>query len=76
MDEDLYWDASYAVARHLMAAHPHIDLSTVTLSQIYTWALALPGFKDDPGLVNDDLLTAIYQDWYELLTPLSPSTTA
>jgi FeS assembly protein IscX len=25
----------------------------------------LPEFEDDPQLANDDILRAIYQDWYE-----------
>ena len=65
IDDELYWDSSYAVARRLMALHPDVDLSAVTLNMIYNWALALPGFKDDPQLANDELLKAIYQEWYE-----------
>ncbi len=68
--EELYWDASYAVARRLIVEHPNLDLSTVTLSMIYDWVVALPGFSDDPQLVNDDLLQAIYQEWYEETHPL------
>jgi len=63
--EELYWDSSYAIARRLIAAYPRVDLSTVTLNMIYDWVLALPDFVDDPQLVNDDLLQAIYQEWYE-----------
>ena len=63
--EELYWDSSYAIARRLIAAHPGVDLSTVTLNMVYDWVLALPDFVDDPQLVNDDLLQAIYQEWYE-----------
>ncbi len=63
--EELYWDSSYAVARRLIAAHPDVDLSAVTLNMVYDWVLALPDFVDDPQLVNDDLLQAIYQEWYE-----------
>ena len=37
----------------------------VTLGQIYKWTLALPEFEDDPSLANDDILYAIYQDWFE-----------
>jgi len=37
----------------------------VTLKQIYEWTLALSEFEDDPALANDDILYAIYQDWYE-----------
>jgi len=63
--EELYWDSSYAIARRLIAAHPDVELSTVTLNMVYSWVLALPDFVDDPQLVNDDLLQAIYQEWYE-----------
>ena len=65
MDEELYWDGSYAIARRLMREHPDVDWASVTLSMIYNWVVALPEFKDDPQLANDELLTAIYQDWYE-----------
>ena len=63
--EELYWDSSYAIARRLIAAHPDVELSTVTLNMVYDWVLALPDFVDDPQLVNDDLLQAICQEWYE-----------
>jgi FeS assembly protein IscX len=66
----LYWDASFAVAQRLEGAHPGVDLSTVTLNMVYAWVLALPEFADDPQLVNDDLLEAIFQDWYEAKNPL------
>jgi FeS assembly protein IscX len=69
-DEELFWDASYAIARRLMAAHPGVDLGAVTLNMLYNWVVALPGFRDDPQLVNDELLTAIYQEWYEETHPL------
>lgn len=66
----LYWDGSYEVALYLKASHPNVDITTVTLQQIYAWTLALPEFADDPALVNDDLLTAIYQEWFEETNPL------
>jgi FeS assembly protein IscX len=68
--EDLYWDGAYAIARQLQAAQPQIDLSQVTLNMIYNWVIALPDFKDEPDLANDDLLAAIYQEWYEETHPL------
>ena len=70
MSEDLYWDGAYAIARKLQAAQPQIDLGQVTLNMIYNWVIALPDFKDDPDLANDDLLAAIYQEWYEETHPL------
>jgi FeS assembly protein IscX len=70
VSEELFWDSSYEVARRLMEAHPGVDLENVTLTMVQEWALALSGFADDPALVNDDLLTAIYQEWYEEVNPL------
>lgn len=68
--EELFWDSSYAIARRLIAAHPDVDLGAVTLSMIHNWVVALPDFSDDPQWVNDDLLQAIYQEWYEETNPL------
>jgi FeS assembly protein IscX len=70
VSEELFWDSSYAVARRLMQAHPGVNLEGVTLSMIQEWTLLLPEFVDDPALVNDELLTAIYQEWYEEVNPL------
>ncbi len=61
----LSWETSYAVARELKRLHPDVSLESVTLRQIFDWALALPGFDDDPDLCNDEILSAIFQDWYE-----------
>lgn len=70
MTEALYWDASYAVAKRLMTLYPDEDLEAVTLRMIYNWVIALPEFEDDPQLANDELLEAIYQEWYEERNPL------
>jgi FeS assembly protein IscX len=53
-----------------MAEQPNADLSQITLNMIYNWTIALPEFRDDPELANDELLTAIYQEWYEETHPL------
>jgi FeS assembly protein IscX len=63
--DPLYWDDSFAVAIRLKGEHPDVDLEMVTLQMIQEWVLALPEFADDLALVNDDLLTGIYQEWYE-----------
>ena len=68
--ESLYWDGAFAIARRLQAAQPHADLGQITINMIYNWVIALPDFKDDPDLANDDLLAAIYQEWYEETHPL------
>ena len=68
--EALYWDGAYAIARRLRAVYPAVDLGQVTLNMLYNWVVALPEFADDPLLANDDLLAAIYQEWYEETHPL------
>ena len=65
MSEPLTWESTYAIALELKRAHPGIDMASVTLGNIHAWTLALEDFDDDPALVNDDILSAIYQDWYE-----------
>ena len=65
MNEPLTWESTYAIALVLKREHPGIDMETVTLGDIQRWTLALEYFDDDPALVNDEILSAIYQDWYE-----------
>jgi len=61
----LTWESTYAIALELRRQHPNINIEEVTLKQIHDWTLELSEFEDDPALVNDDILYAIYQDWYE-----------
>lgn len=67
---ELYWDTTFEIAIHLSAAHPDVNFKEVTLQKIYEWTVALPNFADDPALVNDDFLTAIFQEWFEETNPL------
>jgi FeS assembly protein IscX len=67
---ELYWDSTFEIVLHLNAAHPDVDFKELTLQQINDWTVALPQFSDDPALVNDDFLTAIYQEWFEEANPL------
>jgi FeS assembly protein IscX len=64
-DHLLTWDSTYAIALELRRQHPDADLEQVSLQQIYRWTLALSDFEDDPALANDDILSAIFQDWFE-----------
>ncbi|MEK7439224.1 MAG: Fe-S cluster assembly protein IscX, partial [Chloroflexota bacterium] len=66
----LYWDGSYEIALRLIQSHPDVNLEEVTLQNILEWTVALPDFADDPALVNDEILTAIYSDWLEEITTL------
>ncbi len=61
----LTWESTYAVALELRRQHPDVNLDDVTLGQIYEWTLDLSEFEDDPALANDEILYAIYQDWFE-----------
>ena len=62
---NLTWESTYAIALELRRQHPKINIEDVTLQQIYHWTLQLAEFEDDPALANDDILYAIYQDWFE-----------
>ena len=61
----LTWDATFAIAMELRRRHPEADMETLSIQQIYDWTLQLEEFEDDPSLCNDDILYALYQDWYE-----------
>ena len=70
MQDTYSWDDSYAIALALQARFPDIDLEQVSLNMIYRWTLEIPGFDDDPQLANDDILAAIYQEWFEEVNAL------
>jgi len=61
----LTWESSYAIALELRRQYPDVNMEEVSLQQIYRWTLQLSEFEDDPSLANDDILYAIYQDWFE-----------
>ena len=61
----LTWESTYAIALELRRQHPDVNIEDVTLGQIYNWTLQLAEFEDDASLANDDILYAIYQDWFE-----------
>ena len=61
----LTWESTYAIALELRRKHPGVEMEQVSIQQIYDWTLALEEFEDEPSLCNDDILYAIYQDWFE-----------
>ena len=63
--DTLTWDASYAIALALQHKFPDQALEDVSLQMIFDWTLELPNFEDDPEMVNQEILAAIYQEWYE-----------
>ncbi len=70
MSDKLHWDAIYEIALALKAQHPEENLENVSLETLFNWTLSLPDFSDDPALANDEILMAIYQEWYEENNPL------
>ena len=64
----LTWETSYAIAIELKRRHIDANIEEVSLQQIYVWTLELEDFVDDAALCNDEILSAIYQEWYEELT--------
>ena len=70
MPQNLYWDAVYEIVLALKASHPDQNLDDISLGDVFRWTVALPNFADDPGLVNDEILAAIYQEWFEELHPI------
>jgi FeS assembly protein IscX len=51
-------------------AFPKVNLEDVSLGRIYQWTMQLPGFEDDPEMANEEILSAIFQEWYEELNPI------
>jgi len=68
--EPLYWDDSYAISLQLRKAFPDINLQEVSLRMIFDWTMQLADFNDEPELANQEILEAIYQEWYEEVNPL------
>ena len=64
----LTWETSYAIAIQLKRRHSDVNIENVSLRQLYAWTLELKDFVDDPALCNDEILSSIYQEWYEELT--------
>jgi FeS assembly protein IscX len=61
----LTWEATYAIAMELRRQHKDVNIEEVSLQQIYHWTIELSEFEDDLALVNDGILSAIYQEWLE-----------
>ncbi len=64
------WEDTYAVARLLQERYPNINLEDVSLDTIYRWTLQLPEFSDDPEHANEEILCAIFHEWFEEVYPV------
>ncbi len=67
MSKRYCWDSIYEIALALKARYPQETLEDVSLQMIYDWVIALPEFEDDLELANEEILLAIFQEWYEEL---------
>lgn len=70
MSKRLYWDSVYEIVQALIAQYPDVDLDSVSLLDIFEWTTQLSGFSDFPELANDEILLAIFQEWYEEISSL------
>ena len=61
----LDWDSTYEIVLALIERYPDADLAGISLDDLQKRILALPGFEDDPELVNDNILRATLREWYE-----------
>lgn len=67
MSKRYHWDSTYEIALALKERYPDEDLENVSLQMLFEWVIALPEFDDDLELANDEILLAIFQEWYEEL---------
>ncbi len=67
---ELYWEATYAIVMALIEFCPHHNPESVGLHELAQLVQSLPGFSDDPNLVNEQILLDIQTVWYEEATYL------
>ena len=63
--QELFWDATYAIAMALIKQYPNTDPEGVGLNEMAKMIEQLPGFIDDPALVTERILMDIQIVWYE-----------
>ncbi|MCY4069827.1 MAG: Fe-S cluster assembly protein IscX [Chloroflexi bacterium] len=63
--QGLDWDSTYEIVLALRDVYPNIVLEDLSLDDLNARIVGLPGFSDDPELVNDAILRAILREWYE-----------
>lgn len=64
MDE-LKWTDTLEIAIALDEAHPDVDPKFIRFTDLHTWVIALPEFKDDPERSNEKILESIQMNWLE-----------
>ena len=62
---DLKWQDAKEIAIRLVEQHPETDPLTVRFTEMHTWIVARPEFKDDPKKSNEKILEMIQMAWHE-----------
>ena len=62
---ELKWKDAEEIAIRLVEEHPETDPLTVRVTDMHTWIVALPEFKDDPKTSNEKILEVIQMAWHE-----------
>ena len=62
---DLKWKDAEEIAIRLVEEHPETDPLTVRFTDMHTWIVALPEFKDDSKTSNEKILEVIQMAWHE-----------
>ena len=65
MAQELMWDDIEDVAIRLHEEHPDVDPLTVRFTDMHSWIVDWPEFKDDPKSSNEKKLEAIQMAWNE-----------
>ena len=63
--QNLYWDATYAIAVSLIHHYPQTNPEDVGVVELAEMIEALPNFADDPALVTERILQDIQIAWFE-----------
>lgn len=63
--QELFWDATYAIAMALIEQYPERLPEEVGLNEMAEMIEQLPGFIDDPALATERILIDIQIVWYE-----------
>ena len=59
------WTDINDLAIELAETHPEVDPKKINFVDLMNWAMALPGFDDDPKHCGEKILEAIQQAWID-----------
>jgi len=65
VQNSLSWDSTFEIVLALKKRYPSVQIADLSLNDIFTMTIGLPGFADDPNLVNERILEDIYIEWIE-----------